>query len=632
MIASAIAFALVFTLATFSAPTKAQALTTEIEIELVTKGTSGNGVNEDPWGNSYRSISGDGSKVVFSSTATDVIAGMTTTGYSNIFLYDIATASTTLITKGSSGTGGSSASYNPSISADGTKIVFFSWATDLIAGTTTDAASNIFLYDVPSATTTLITTGSSGIGGNLPSQNPKISSDGTRIVFESYANDLIPGETANGAINIFLYDIATATTTFVTKGSSGIGGNRDAEVPSISGDGSRITFLSEATDLVAGMTTNDERNIFLYDTASATTTLVTKGSSGIGGDGFSFAGAISTDGNRIAFLSTATDLIAGMTTSSLSNVYLYDAANDTITLVTKGSSGTGGMGTSLEASISGDGSKVVFCSYAFDLVEGMGINVFFNIFSYDVKRATTILVTLGATGNGADWESFDPSVSDNGTKVVFTSRATDLIPGMTPNDRYQIYLATLTTYADVTFDPDNEEATTTEKVLIGATVDEPTDPVKEGFAFDGWYTSAGAKWDFTDPIDDDMTLIAHWIEVFTITIDLQNGEDPITIEAVIGQPIAQPADPVRQGFIFDGWFTSDGIRWDFDDPITQDITLVAHWTVDEGSVVPDEPEGPEVPDIPQTGDILLLMSIAFMVFVGLAMGTTALLRRKRTVL
>ena len=620
-----------FTLATFSAPPKAQALTTEIDIELVTTGNSG----FDGFEYIVYVPSGDGSKIVFGSTATDIIAGMTTTGYSNIFLYDVATATTTLITKGSSGTGGSSASYNPSISADGTKIVFFSWATDLIAGTTTDVASNIFLYDVPTATTTLITTGSSGTGGNLPSQNPKISSDGTRIVFESYANDLIPGETANGAINIFLYDIATATTTFITKGSSGIGGNLDAEHPSISGDGSRITFLSEATDFVAGMTTNNERNIFLYDTASATTTLVTTGPSGIGGNAGSLVSMISADGSKIVFNSNATDLIAGITNNPAWHIFLYDVASAFTTLITAGSFGTGAIDSSFYPTISADGSRVVFDSFAIDIIAGMTSNWNDNIYYYDVSRDTTMLVTTGSSGIGGNNFSFSSEISADGTKVVFISRATDLIPGLTTNGLDQLYLATLTTYADVTFDPDNGEAATTEKVLQGAAVDEPTDPVKEGFAFDGWFTSAGEKWDFTDPIDDDMTLIAHWIEVFTITIDLQNGDDPTTIEAVAGQPIAQPEDPVRQGFIFDGWFTLDGIRWDFDDPIIEDITLVAHWTVDEGSVVPDEPEGPEVPEgpnIPQTGDILLLMSIAFMVFVGIAMGTTALLRRKRTVL
>jgi len=124
-----------------------------------------------------------------------------------------------------------------------------------------------------------------------------------------------------------------------------------------------------------------------------------------------------------------------------------------------------------------------------------------------------------------------------------------------------------------------------------------------------------------------MTLTAHWAELITITLDLQNGEDSMTIEAVEGRPIVKPADPVKEGFIFDGWFTSDGIRWDFDDPIIEGLTLVAHWVADEEPVVPEEPEEPE---IPQTGDILLLMSMAFMVLAGCAIGSVALLRRRRT--
>jgi len=176
----------------------------------------------------------------------------------------------------------------------------------------------------------------------------------------------------------------------------------------------------------------------------------------------------------------------------------------------------------------------------------------------------------------------------------------------------------------ITLDLQNGEGPITIEAVEGQPTAPPTDPVKEGFVFDGWFTSGGLKWDFSKPVEDDMTLTAHWAELITITLDLQNGENPITIEAVEGRPIAPPTDPVKEGFIFDGWFTSEGARWDFDDPIIEGMTLVAHWVADEEPVVPEEPE------IPQTGDILLLISMAFMVLAGCAIGSVALLRRKRT--
>ena len=625
-IAGVTAFALVFTLATFSAPPKAQALTTEVAIELITTGSSGVGCNGYSW---EPTISADGTKIVFDSDATDLIVGMTTNGEYNVFLYDASTTTTTLITTGSSGNGGNATSGTASISADGSKIAFSSRATDLITGVTTNGEYNLYLYDIASATTTLITTGPSGIGGDSSSSDASLSADGNKIAFESNAKDLIAGIMPNYWDNIYLYDVASATTTLVTTGIPSDYSSYGSRDPSISADGTKIVFDSQSPGLITGMTTNRNGNIFLYDINSATTTLVTTGSSGIGGDSLSSTASISADGTKIVFWSWATDLIAGITHNHYQDIYLYDAASATITLITRGSSGIGGDYDSGYANISDDGSTIVILSQASDLITGMTINGEYNVFHYDVATATMTLVTTGSSGVGGNGRTGDPSVSADGTMVVFGSLATDLIPDMTTTSVSNIFLANLTFYANVTFDPDNGDPVTTEKLLPGATVGEPADPVKEGFVFSGWFTSAGEKWDFDDPVDDDMTLTAHWAELITITLDLQNGEDPITIEVAEGQPIAQPADPVKEGFIFEGWFTSDGIRWDFDDPVIEGLTLVAHWVADEEPVVPEEPEEPEGPEIPQTGDILLLASIAFMVLAGCAIGSVALLRKRR---
>ena len=123
----------------------------------------------------------------------------------------------------------------------------------MVSGTAT-AANN---------TTEIITSGPSGIGGNGESYYSDISEDGNIITFRSSATDLIPGITTTGQ-QIFTYDRTTQTTTLITTGTSGTGGNNLSIRPVISNQGNVITFESRATDLVPNLTTNGVRQIFAF--------------------------------------------------------------------------------------------------------------------------------------------------------------------------------------------------------------------------------------------------------------------------------------------------------------------------------------------------------------------------------
>ena len=640
--AGIIALVLVIALTPVAPFTKAQALTTEGRLELITagpSGTGGNSISLDPW------ISADGTKIVFNSAATDLIPGLTTNFNDNVFLYDVVTGTTTLVTAGASGVGGNGYSYSLGLSTDGTKILINSDADDLVFGITTNGESNVFLYDIPTATMRLVTAGPLGLGGDGYSYCPSIPTDGTNVVFNSFATDLVPGITTSGQLNTYLYDVATAETRLVSAGSSGFGGNSDSAATSATPDGSRILFVSYADDLISGITTTNQGNLFLYDVATGTTTLVTAGSSGLGGNGTCIDARITPDGSRVVFLADTTDLITGITTSSQNNIFLYDVDTATTTLVSAGNSGIGGNDTSAfgQLLISTDGTKVVFASRATNLIPGITTTSFINVFLYDVAINTTRLVTTGSSGLGGnddsvsqfmtpdgskiginssakdlipgittitssnaflydvatntttllsagpsgvggDISSFGISISADGTRITLYSQATDLIEGVTINTIHNIYLYTSTTYAEVTFDPQNGEATTNERIVLGATVGKPADPVRAGYTFDGWYTLAtltGTLWDFDDPVEDDMTLFAHWTQIFTVTFDPQNAEATFSVEVPDGSVLNEPADPVRAGYTFDGWYTSTtstGTLWDFDDPVEDDMTLFAHWT------------------------------------------------------
>ena len=177
------------------------------------------------------SMSADGRYVVFMASS-----GFMNTAF-DISLHDVQTGTTTLLTQG-----GNSSSYAPSISADGRLVVFTSSADNLVPGDT-NGGEDVFLYDVQAGTTTLLTAGANGW-----SFDPSISADGRFVVFASSANDLVPGDT-NGNYDIFLRDLQTGTTTLLTAGANGM-----SYAPSIAADGGAVVFLSFASNLVPGDT------------------------------------------------------------------------------------------------------------------------------------------------------------------------------------------------------------------------------------------------------------------------------------------------------------------------------------------------------------------------------------------
>src|SRR5690554_5611215 len=135
----------------------------------------------------------------------------------------------------------------------------------------------------------------------------------------------------------------------------------------------------------------------------------------------------------------------------------------------------------------------------------------------------------------------------------------------------------------VTFDtdggkPDIEPV----KVEAGSKVNKPARiPFKEGFTFLGWFVGE-EEFDFAETtITADITITAKWQVMPEVAFDVRGGEpviDPVLVE--LGKKVDKPADPVREGYNFAGW-TLNGVLFDFDEPITEDILLVAQWELKE---------------------------------------------------
>jgi uncharacterized repeat protein (TIGR02543 family) len=155
----------------------------------------------------------------------------------------------------------------------------------------------------------------------------------------------------------------------------------------------------------------------------------------------------------------------------------------------------------------------------------------------------------------------------------------------------------------VTFDADEGSPTPdNQTVAYGGKATDPGNPTLKGFTFLGWFAPlAQTAWDFnTDTVSSDVTLTASWkTNDYTVTFDADGGSPTPTNQIVQYANYARnPGDPTKTGYTFDGWFAPQAqIAWDFkNDPISDDITLTAHWTAINYLVFFDTAGGSQAPD------------------------------------
>ena len=208
--------------------------------------------------------------------------------------------------------------------------------------------------------------------GNDWSDYVSISADGRYVAFDSAASNLVTGDT-NGLWDVFVRDRTAGTTQRVNVSGSGSQGNDESGFPSISGDGRYVAFESYATNLVSG-DTNDALDIFVRDRTASTTQRTSVSSAGSQGDDGSAVASISADGRSVAFMSAASNLVPGDTNyDPLNNiagldVFVRDRVAGTTRRVNLSALGAEATSDSTDACISGDGRYVAFASMATNLV------------------------------------------------------------------------------------------------------------------------------------------------------------------------------------------------------------------------------------------------------------------------
>lgn len=380
----------------------------------------------------YRTgLSGNGRYVFFESEATNLVPN-DTNGVRDIFRLDTQTGQVIRVNVNNAGnqaTGG--ASNLPSANFDGSKVAFFSAASNLVSGDNNNA-SDIFIRDLNAGTTVRVSVDSSGNEGNFSSQNPDLNAAGDKVAFHSYANNLVSGDTNNVA-DVFLRDLTAGTTVRVSLNATGgevfTGGSF---TPDLNVDGTKVAFVSDASDMVSS-DTNSYSDIFVRDLVAGTTVRVSVSSLGAEGTGgYSSNPSLTDDGTKVFFQSGANNLVPS-DTNGVRDVFVRDLSAGTTSRVSVDSSGnqaTGGEST--DPSITPDGTKCAFQSGASNLVAG-DTGFFFDCFIRDLSAGTTTRVSVSNSGAQANSTSAIPTISADGSRVAFCSLATNLVAGDSDN-------------------------------------------------------------------------------------------------------------------------------------------------------------------------------------------------------
>lgn len=266
-----------------------------------------------------------------------------------------------------------------------------------------------------------------------------MSADGRHIAFDSYASNLAPYD-INNTVDVFVRDRLLGTTTLVSVALTGLSGNNQSFLPSISADGRFVVFSSLAYDLVK-FDANAQGDIFVhdrdpdgngvFDEGNATIVRASVDSAGGEGNGFSSGAAISADGSKVAFRSDARNLVAS-DTNGTSDIFVRDLVAGTTTRVSISTAGAQSNGTSNECAISHDGAIVMFSSFASNLIPS-DTNSRQDVFVRDLVAGTTGRVSNGEGGVEGNSDALNFSMSGDAQRVVYWSSANNLVSGDTNN-------------------------------------------------------------------------------------------------------------------------------------------------------------------------------------------------------
>jgi hypothetical protein len=373
-------------------------------------------------------LSSNGRYVVFESYSADLVAGDQNL-YPDVYLRDMQTGAITLVSAGSEGlysSEGNNYSGFPDISADGRWVVFSSASSNLVPGDN-NKQRDVFLYDSITQQVSLVSQTKSGAAANGLSTSPAISDDGRVVVFSSTASNLV-GKAEGFSINgdIYSKNLVTGQVEQISVAMNGAMSSSFSASPAVNRDGSVIAFFSYASNLVSN-DNNNSADVFVHK--SGVTKLVSSDKNGVQGNAFSMNPQLTKAGDKVAFDSCADNLVTG-DTNGKRDAFLKNIDTGDIQRVSESQSGQQANGHSIVLSISDDGRYVVFSSEATNLIDGVvDTNGKIDIFVKDMITKQVTRISDASNGIQSNKDSYQADISGDGSTVVFSSDADNLIEG-----------------------------------------------------------------------------------------------------------------------------------------------------------------------------------------------------------
>jgi hypothetical protein len=385
------------------------------------------------------SISSNGRYVAF--ITSNALAFPDSNTQIDVYVRDTVSGSTTLVSKNNTtpANGGNGESRVPSISADGTKIAFQSPASDLVAN---DGNNNfdVFLFDSTASPNIQLVSPPSQSGWTPGDCGGAMamSKDGLYIAY--ITNRQIDSADTNAALDVFVWDRSSGTTTRITNSAS-----TDIYGSTISISSRRTAYGGGTSLPVVVYSKTDSSGIvqvYAYDMQSTATTLVSQDSTGTAGNATSTLPSISPDGEFVAFVSLATNL---QTVPTPGQAYLY--VRD---LLASGSAGQCLLGPTTFG-----GNSLTFGNFALSSISTGGrivvVPAFTNPSSVDTQqvylwdRMTGVLdlVSVDTSGSPGNHRSLVPVVSDpcaGAISVAFVSAATTLTAFDANGSAYDVFV------------------------------------------------------------------------------------------------------------------------------------------------------------------------------------------------
>lgn len=273
--------------------------------------------------------------------------------------------------------------------------------------------------------TELVSIGPSGQNPVTERGPASVSGDGRHVAFSSAGRDIDPSD-GNAHDDVFVKDRTTGA--FERASISDAGGDADGAstttTASLSAGADRVVFASRATNLVAS-DNNLRQDVFVRDRSAGTTELVSRNFAGLDANGSASEPAISADGTTVAFTSDATDMTVVPDLDGRSDVYVRRIGSGSTVRVSESAAGLPGNGASSQPAISADGNRVAFVSSASDLVPD-DTNGRPDVFVYDLTTGETTRASVSNAGGQANGESIEPFISPDGTLVGFSTLASNL--------------------------------------------------------------------------------------------------------------------------------------------------------------------------------------------------------------